>query len=244
MAQVAHVIATELNLPLAPGWNLLPGMQVSGCSIRIDTDAYFFRYESPSWLLCDWQDVERDFIPATESVNASLEQQALEYVRRHGIQTTEPAQVLATAEQVYAYLFRDSHLDKPGLKSMGVTAKHLRMLRETATMMALNRVELDGHIANVSPAWFFPVCAQRVYDLDDREAAFVDELYHGAFFDENRRAESIKAHTALGGRLVHGCSSVPDMAGGCVVAYGTDITRFRAELDRFKGDWMTSLRGR
>jgi hypothetical protein len=70
----------------------------------------------------------------------------------------------------------------------------------------------------------------------------VDELYHGTFFDESRRAESVRAHAALGGRLVHGCSSVPCMAGGCVVPFGTDITRFRSELDLLKGEWMDRIR--
>ncbi|MEV8153393.1 hypothetical protein AB0R11_12375, partial [Streptomyces fradiae] len=31
---------------------------------------------------------------------------------------------------------------------------------------------------------------------------------HGGWFNEPRRIESIKAHAALGGRLLHGCQSV------------------------------------
>jgi hypothetical protein len=34
------------------------------------------------------------------------------------------------------------------------------------------------------------------------------------------------------------------MAGGCVVPFGTDIARFRSELDRFKGEWMDRIRPR
>ena len=33
--------------------------------------------------------------------------------------------------------------------------------------MALNRVARDGRARNVGPAWFFPVCAQVVFDLND-----------------------------------------------------------------------------
>ncbi len=241
MSQVTNVIDVDLEVPLSEGWNRLLGMEVSGRHVRVDVDRYFFRYESPSWLLCDWKGVRTNLLDAEETEETSLEQQALDYVREHGRSTDDPADVLRTAEHVYRYLFRDEHLDKHDLRSMGVTERHLRILRETATMMALNRVELDGHISNVSPAWFFPVCAQRVYDLDDAQAGMVDELYHGTFFDESRRAESVRAHAALGGRLVHGCSAVPCMAGGCVVPFGTDIARFRSELDWFKGEWMNRI---
>lgn len=164
----------------------------------------------------------------------------LDYVRRSGRRTTDPAEVLSVAWQVYAYLFRDEHLVDPGLAH--VRPEHLRMLREMGTVMALNRVELTGKISAVGPAWFFPVAAQVVYGLSDADSEVLDELYHGGFFNENRRVESIKAHAALGGRLVHGCQSVPDQSGGCVVAYGTDIERFRTELNGFKHEWMDIVR--
>jgi hypothetical protein len=195
-----------------------------------------------SRTLCDWPSVRKDLLNVEETPESALEQQVLEYVRTNGKCTNEPSEVLTTAEQVYAYLFREDHLDSPELRSMGVAPLHLRVLREMGTMMALNRVELDGHLANVSPAWFFPVCAQQVFGLDGAEADMIDELYHGTFFDESRRVESVRAHAALGGRLVHGCSSRPNMAGGCVVPYGTDVVRFRCELDELKGEWMNRIR--
>jgi hypothetical protein len=43
------------------------------------------------------------------------------------------------------------------------------------------------------------------------------EVYHSTWFNESRRIESVKAHAALGGRLVHGCQSVPNQSGGACV---------------------------
>ena len=108
--------------------------------------------------------------------------------------------------------------------------------------MALDQVARDGTIRNVGPAWFFPVAAQVVFDLTEDETLQVDELYHGGFFHEGRRINSIKAHTALGGRLVHGCSGSPDMAGGSVAPYGVDVARFHAELTRFRDEWIAAVR--
>ncbi len=65
-------------------------------------------------------------------------------------------------------------------------------------------MEADGRISVVGPAWFFADTAQVVYDLDEPIVEKLDEVFHGGLFNENRRIESIKAHTALGGRLVHG----------------------------------------
>jgi hypothetical protein len=73
--------------------------------------------------------------------------------------------------------------------------------------MALNKVELTGHIANVGPCWFFPVATSVVVNFPDEEARALDELYHGTWFNEYRRVESVLAHAALGGRLVHGCQA-------------------------------------
>ena len=69
----------------------------------------------------------------------------------------------------------------------------------------------------------------------------VDELYHGGFFNETRRVESIKAHAALGGRLVHGCQSSPNMSGGVVAPYGLDVAQFTTELNAFKDDWRAAI---
>ncbi len=150
--------------------------------------------------------------------------------------------MLATAWQVYSYLFRDEHLADPGLA--GVTPRMLRMLRECGTIMSLNRVELTGHISVAGPAWMFPATSCVVFDLDEAAAGLLDELYHGTFFNEPRRIESVKAHAALGGRLVHGCQSVPNQSGGCVVPYGTDIAAFTAELAKFKNEWIGQILAR
>jgi hypothetical protein len=95
------------------------------------------------------------------------------------------------------------------------------MLREAATLTALNKVELDGSISTVGPCWFFPAATSVVFDLDDQTGGMLDEVYHGTWFTEHRRIESIKAHVALGGRLVHGCQSVPNQSGGACVSYGS-----------------------
>ncbi|MGH3585140.1 MAG: hypothetical protein ACRDQ0_02355 [Pseudonocardia sp.] len=140
------------------------------------------------------------------------------------------------AWDVYAHVFREQHLTDPGLA--GVTVAQLRMLREMGVVMALDRVELDGAISNVGPAWMFPATCRVVFDLDETEAEQVDELYHGTWFNEPRRVESVKAHAALGGRLVHGCQSRPNLSGGVVAPYGCDIATFKAELAAFRDEWV------
>ena len=117
-----------------------------------------------------------------------------------------------------------------------------RSLREAATFMALNKVREDGTIANVGPCWFFPAATGVVFDLDDEKGGMLDEVYHGTWFNESRRIESVKAHAALGGRLVHGCQSVPNQSGGAVVPYGASIDRFRQDLEAFRGEWLAAVR--
>lgn len=107
--------------------------------------------------------------------------------------------------------------------------------------MALNKVELDGHISNVGPCWFFPAATSVVFDLDDEMGGMLDEVYHGGWFNEHRRIESIKAHAALGGRLVHGCQSVPDQTGGVVAPYGASMATFRDDLAAFKVGWIEQV---
>ncbi|MBB5109633.1 hypothetical protein FHS40_008763 [Streptomyces spectabilis] len=75
------------------------------------------------------------------------------------------------------YLFRDEYLNIPGLE---VTERELKALREATTIMALNRVELDGRLSNVGPCWFFPVATSVVFGFTQDEGKKVDELYHGA----------------------------------------------------------------
>ncbi|MEV0124965.1 hypothetical protein AB0I16_26100 [Streptomyces sp. NPDC050703] len=220
-------------------WARLPGIQVDGRRITIDPDDYFFRFESPTWLVADWELVKSHILEAEETTESAVEQLALEFIKVHGESTSDAARVLSTAYEVYAYLFRTEHLAGLGLPQ--ITVEHLRMLREAATLMALNKEELDGHISNVGPCWFFPAATSVVFDLDDDMGGLMDEIYHGGWFNEHRRIESIKAHAALGGRLVHGCQSVPDQSGGVVAPYGASMANFRDDLAAFKAGWLEKV---
>jgi hypothetical protein len=230
------VIQVQLPEPFSSGWNRIPGVHVQDCTLSIDPGEYFFRYDNPRWLLVDWPLVRDKLLPAEETTEVAVEQQTLNFVKTHGRHTTDPAAVLCTAWEVYSYIFREAHLTDPGLA--GVTVAQLRMLREMGTVMALNRVELDGEISNVGPAWMFPATCRVVHGLDEAEAEQVDELYHGTWFNEPRRIESVKAHAALGGRLVHGCQSRPNLSGGVVAPYGCDITAFKTQLAAFRTEWI------
>ncbi|WP_248962078.1 hypothetical protein [Sphaerisporangium perillae] len=238
-APPSQAISTDLPEPLDPRWNRLPGITVDGTRVAIDAAKYFFRFESHSWLLCDWPLVQQDLLSTDETTETAVEQLALDFVKTHGISTSDAGQVLVTAWNVYSYLFRAEHLPSLGLPQ--VTPDHLRMLREAATFMALNKVELNGHISNVGPCWFFPAATSVVFDLDDADGGMLDEVYHGTWFNEYRRIESIKAHAALGGRLVHGCQSVPDQSGGACVPYGASMDNFRTELTRFREEWIAQV---
>jgi hypothetical protein len=232
-------IRATLPGPLDPRWSRLTGLEVEGSVITLAPD-YWFRFESQSWLICDWAAVRDDLLPAAETESQALEQTVLDYIRAHGRVTTDPAEVLATAWHVYDHLFRDDLLPVAGLEAIG--PDELRMLREAATLMALNKVETSGHIANISPSWFFGAALPVVFDLTDEDGQLIDEAYHGTWFNETRRIESVKAHAALGGRLVHGCQSSPNLSGGAVAPYGTDITRFRAELGAMRAEWTEAVR--
>src|SRR5438094_192086 len=103
--------------------------------------------------------------------------------------------------------------------------------------VAGNRVTLD-------PAqYFFKLndFSWLVIDWADAEGDMLDEVYHGGWFNETRRLELVRAHTALGGRLVHGCQSVPSQTGGAVVPYGASLERFRSELAAMKGEWIAAV---
>lgn len=221
----------------------MPGVQVEGRHITIAPDQYFLRYENPSWIIIPWDSVERDILPTPETTRRTLEQIFLDYVNEHGEETDDAARVVATASHVYSVVFNDRWVSQdPELEATGVTTHHLKMLREMATLMALNRVDEFGHPCNVGPAWFFPVLCEKVFGLTHDEAEFVDDLYHGSFHNEERRILSVRAHAALGGRLVHGCQSAPCMAGGAIVPYGADIDAFMRELGSFKNEWMDTIR--
>lgn len=242
------VIRTDKITALAledwsPGWNMVPGVSVSGQHIEIEPAQYFFRYENPSWRIASWSDVERVVIPFEETSNITLEQFVLDFVNHNAHETADAARVVLTASHVYRHVFHDKWATAdPDLVATGLSKYHLKMLREMATVMSLNRVDEFGHPCNVGPAWFFPVLCQKVFGLDQTEAEFVDDLYHGSFYNEERRVQSVKAHAALGGRLVHGCHSSPCMAGGAILPYGASVDAFMRELEGFKGEWMDAIR--
>lgn len=233
-------ISVDLPEPFTPTWNRLDGISVEGCRLSIDIEKFFYRYENPTWLLCPWPSVEKHLLASVERPETTIEQLVCDYVRHHGTPTTNPVDVLHTAWQVYQYTFREEHLQDPELDFVPDNA--LKMLRECGTLMALNRVELDGHISIVSPAWMLCIAMEVVYDLDSETAQLMDELYHGTWFNEYRRRESLLAHAALGGRLVHGCQGAPNMSGGVVVPFGTDMTRFRRELSEMRLPWIAATR--
>ncbi|UWE12860.1 hypothetical protein [Actinacidiphila bryophytorum] len=235
----ATTITVELPEAFDARWNRLPGITVDGTRITIDPAEYFFRFENNSWLVIDWQTVEEGLLAADETETSAVEQMALDFIKAHARSTSDAGEVLAVAWQVYSYLFRHEHLAALGLPEF--TAGHLAMLRQAATLMALNKVELDGHISNVGPCWFFPSATGVVFDLSEADGRMLDEVYHGGWFNEYRRIEGIKAHTALGGRLVHGCQSVPDQSGGVVAPYGTSMADFAVELAGMKSEWIEQV---
>lgn len=233
-------ITVELPEAFTPTWSRIDGIVVDGHTLTVEPGAYFYRYENPSWVICPWEKVAAELLPMVETPDVAVEQLALDFVREHGRRTGDAAEVLATAHQVYSWLFRTEQLGDPGVAAI-TTREHLVMLREAATLMSVNRVELDGHISNVGPCWFFPAAIRVVYGLTEEQGEHVDDLYHGTFFNEYRRRESVLAHAALGGRLVHGCQSAPDMTGGCVVPYGAGMETFRRELAAFKRAWIDRI---
>ena len=241
---VQDIIKAEMPEAFAPGWGRLDGVTVEGKTLTIDPATYFFRYENAQWRVCDWDGVERELLGVQESADTALEQMALDYISAHSYSTKDPSKVLHTAYEVYGYIFRAEHLMDPTIAAMGVTASDLRALVEMGTVMALNRVEQDGTISNVGPAWLFGEAVKVVYGFTTERAELIDELYHGGWFNEPRRMEQVKAHAALGGRLVHGCQSGTEinMAGGCVAPYGADIERFRRDLGQFRDEWVRRVR--
>lgn len=235
----AAPIAVQLPERIDPRWSRLPGISVDGHTVTVDPAEYFFRFDSHTWHVVDWELVREHLLGVRETGEKALEQIALEFIAEHGRSTDDPAEVLSIAWQVYSYVFREELLPVAGLEQIG--PEQLRMLREAAVFMALNKVENDGSISNVGPCWFFPAATGVVFDLDDETGAALDEVYHSTWFYESRRVESILAHTALGGRLVHGCQSVPNQSGGALVPYGASIERFRQDLASFRDGWLAEV---
>ena len=233
------VISVELPEAFDPRWNRIPGITIDGNRVTVDPEKYFFKLNDFSWLVIDWSDVVRDMLDAAETPDESLEQIALDYINANARSTADASEVLAIGYQVYRYIFRAEHLADLGMPEIG--EQHLAMLRQAGTFMALNKVELTGDIANIGPAWFFNSTTRAVFDLSDAEGDMLDEVYHGGWFNETRRLELIRAHTALGGRLVHGCQSVPSQTGGAVVPYGAPLEKFRFELAAMKDEWIAAV---
>ncbi len=204
----AAPIVVRLPERIDPRWSRLPGVRVDGRTVTVDPTEYFFRFNSHTWRVVDWELVRDQLLGVHETSEKALEQIALEFIQQHGRSTDDPAEVLTIAWHVYSYLFREELLPVAGLEQIG--PEELRMLREAAVFMALNKVEQDGSISNVGPCWFFPAATGAVFDLDDEAGGTLDEVYHSTWFNESRRLESVLAHAALGGRLVHGCQSVPN----------------------------------
>lgn len=68
------IIIAELPEVFDPRWSRLPGITVAGNRITIDAAQYFFRFDSASWLVCDWGRVRAELLPAEESTEMALEQ--------------------------------------------------------------------------------------------------------------------------------------------------------------------------
>ncbi|MEU9888269.1 hypothetical protein [Sphaerisporangium sp. NPDC051011] len=233
------LVTVDLPEAFDPRWNRIPGISVNGHTITVDPEQYFFKFTEHTWLVIPWPQVERDMLDARETADRSLEQIALDYIRANATRTDDAATVLRIGWEVYRYVFREEHLTDLGLPGIG--PEQLRMLRQAGTFMALNKVELTGEISVIGPAWFFNSTTRAVFDLTDTQGDLLDEVYHGGWFNETRRLELVRAHTALGGRLVHGCQSVPDQTGGAVVPYGAPLERFRAELAAMKHEWIAAV---
>ena len=243
MTPTSSLVSVDLPEAFHPGWSRIAGLTIDGNRLVLDPQEYFFRRaEGVSWVICDWDAVRRDLVhTVTGTTDTTIEQVTLDYVREHGRRTSDPAEVLATAYEVYGYLFRPELLADPGLAD--VPPRMLRALREGATLMSLNRVELTGEISQVGPAWMIAAAAGVAFDFTAGEVEQLDELYHGTWFNEARASESVLAHAALGGRIVHGCQSAPNMSGGCVVQHGTNMARFRSDLAEFRTEWLTRVLG-
>ena len=211
------------------GWGKIPGIELIGPEIQIAPEQYFERYEDPSWNYVPWETVQAHWSELSETPDRAIEQACLEFIRKHAQQSSDAAIILGNAEKVYSFVYNESILKE--IQDLDhVTANDLRVLRESSILCALNKVNLSGRITNIGPAWYFAQCARMVFGLSAADEQRVDELFHGGFFNGLRLREQTRAHVALGGKLVHGCQSSGNGAGGCVVSYGTDTSVMQSEL--------------
>lgn len=61
----------------------LPGFQVHGRRITIDPAEYFFRFESSTSLVADWELVEEQLLDVDETTESTVEQFALDFIKEH-----------------------------------------------------------------------------------------------------------------------------------------------------------------
>ena len=224
-----ETIAFRAAAPFHPGWNKIAGLSIDNDVLKIDRATYFIRSEEDSWSYVPWEVAQRGWSEIQETPNKALEQSALEFIARHRVITRDPAVILRNAEAVYGFLYAPSRLaTHEDLRD--VNADDLRILREASILCALNKVARNGRITVIGPAWYFAQCARLVFDLDREAELRVDELFHGGFFNGARLSDQVRAHVALGGKLVHGCQGSGNGSGGCVVEYGTDLQTLQMEL--------------
>jgi len=215
--------------PFHEGWNKIPGLTVSDDVLTIDRDQYFIRFEDESWSYIPWAAARQGWSEIEETSEKALEQSALEFIARNRITTRDPAVILRNAEAAYSFLYDPQRLAAyDDLRD--VSADDFRILRECSILCALNKVARNGRITVIGPAWYFAQCARTVFELDRDAEVRVDELFHGGFFNGARLSEQVRAHVALGGKLVHGCQGSGNGSGGCVVQYGTDVQALQSEL--------------
>jgi hypothetical protein len=176
--------SVELPTELDSRWNRIPGITVDGKTVTVGPNEYFFRLESRTWTVIDWDKVVDELMPINETSTSAIEQITLDFIAANARTTDDPAEVMRIAWQVYSFLFRADHLPALGLE--GITEAHLRMLAEVSVFTTLNKVEQEGRITNVGPCWFFADAARVVFDLDETTVGLLDEVYHGGWFNETR----------------------------------------------------------
>ncbi|MBT2213450.1 hypothetical protein [Actinomadura sp. NEAU-AAG7] len=241
MPHVVEPIRAELPVAFHPGWNQIDGLEVDGKMVTIEPTRFFYRLENPKWVVCDWEAVRKELPQLRETVTISLEQKALDFIRNNTRLTRDGAEVLNLAYKVNSHLFRDAITAERGFKIIGARPEHARLLREAATLGALNRVEMTGRITNVCKAWMDPSSLTAVYDLPCAETEAVEEISRSVFLNEKRRAEAVRAAAALGGRLVHGGPSSTEFVASMVAPYGVDTVEFHRELQALDRRWESHL---
>lgn len=200
---------------------------------------FFWRYDDPIWNYIEWDIVKANWDSLDGDSDTTTEQKCLEFVKRHATVTTDPSKILSVASKLYENLF--NFTPRSLLAFPSINESHVDILREMSILMSLNKVSQDGLIQNVSPAWFFPIACKRVFDLSKQEAEDIDNLYHSSMLYFGSQNDWLKAHTALGGILLHACQSVPDLRGGVVCAYGTNRKALAMDFDAHADEWINEM---